>query len=117
MKKEHKDRTLFWLPRGLVLLFILFLAVFGFDVFGSGQGFWWDLLGFIIHLMPVWMLAIILVVSWRRPLVGGIGFVAMALIFWILFDPSPPAMIFLIFPQLVVAILYFLEWKLVENLV
>ncbi|MBS3108194.1 hypothetical protein J4468_04765 [Candidatus Woesearchaeota archaeon] len=64
----------YWTPRILSILFLLFLALFSLDVFGNGLGFWETLLGLFMHNIPVFILSIILWISWKHELVGGIGF-------------------------------------------
>lgn len=66
---------IYWTPRILSILFLLFLAMFSLDVFGEGLGFWQTALAFLMHNLPVIVLAVILYISWRYEIVGGIAFI------------------------------------------
>ena len=54
-------RVLFWTPRILCILFAIFLSLFALDVFGEGLGFWKTILALLIHLVPVYIVVIVLV--------------------------------------------------------
>ena len=64
MKK--KKFKLFWIPRILAILFIIFISLFALDTpFG---------LGFLIHIIPTFIFISCLVIAWFRPKIGGILF-------------------------------------------
>jgi hypothetical protein len=68
------NKFIYWTPRILSIMFLCFLVIFSLDVFDEGLGFWGTLLGLLIHNIPVFILAIILWISWKREIVGGIVF-------------------------------------------
>ena len=72
-------RTLFWAPRILALLFAAFISLFALDVFGAGYGFWEALTGFLIHLIPTYLILIALAVAWRWEWVGALLFAALGI--------------------------------------
>ena len=72
---------IFWLPRVLTILFALFLSLFALDVFGEGLGFWQTALALFIHLIPTWIILIVLAVSWRWEWVGTILYVALGVLY------------------------------------
>lgn len=72
---------LYWAPRILCILFGVFLSLFSLDVFEAGRGVGETLLGLIIHLAPVFLIYLILVVSWRREWVGALLFAALAVFY------------------------------------
>jgi len=74
-------RVLFWTPRVLCILFAMFLSLFTLDVFSEGCGFWETILALLIHLVPVYIVVIVLVIAWRREWVGAILFIALALFY------------------------------------
>lgn len=76
-------RVLFWAPRVLSILFVLFISVFALDVFSEGYGFWEAILALLIHLIPTFILIIALVFAWRWEWVGALLFTAVALFFLI----------------------------------
>jgi hypothetical protein len=73
--KKKINPLLYWTPRILSILFILFLALFSLDVFESGQGFWQTALALLMHNIPSIFLAVILVFSWKYEIIGGIAFI------------------------------------------
>ena len=73
--KKRISKFVYWTPRILSLAFLLFLAVFSLDVFDEKLNFWGIVLGLFMHNIPVFILAIILWISWKREIVGGIAFI------------------------------------------
>ena len=65
----------FWFPRVLTIVFILFLALFAFDVFDGQYGFWGTVLAFLIHLVPNFILTALLILAWKKPRIGGWVFI------------------------------------------
>jgi hypothetical protein len=72
------DALLLWSPRVLGILVCLFLGMFALDAFGSGKTFLSSLPDFLVHIMPVAILAGFLALSWRWKWVGGVVFTALA---------------------------------------
>ena len=68
----NKINGWFWIPVSLIILIILFLGIFSFDVFTPGVPFLSQILGFLIHNIPSEILIILLFVSWKYPKIGGI---------------------------------------------
>ena len=83
MKKKNQkiNKWIYWLPRLISVLFILFLAMFSLDVFGNGYGFWGTVLALIMHNIPVFILTILLIISWKHELVGAIAFILAGLLY------------------------------------
>ena len=75
--KTPLKQLLFWTPRILCFLFAAFISTFAADVFGEGYGFWKTILALLIHLIPTWIVLVILAISWRWEWVGGILFTAL----------------------------------------
>ncbi|MBT8259738.1 MAG: hypothetical protein KJN82_00360, partial [Bacteroidia bacterium] len=69
-----------WTPRILCILAILFLSLFALDAFGHEKSFWKQLLDFVIHLIPSFILLIILIISWKWELIGGIVFTVIGIV-------------------------------------
>jgi len=69
------NRFIYWTPRILSIIFILFLAMFSLDVFDMKLGFWETALGLFMHNIPVFVLSIVLLISWKHEIVGGITFI------------------------------------------
>jgi hypothetical protein len=80
-QKNKVNKWIYWIPRMLGILFVLFLALFSLDVFESGLSFWSTLLALLIHNIPSIVLAIILAISWKYEIVGGITFILAGLLY------------------------------------
>lgn len=73
-----KNTQLFyWLPRVLAVVFILCISFFALDSFGTGEPWYMNLLGFLIHLIPSYVLVIALIFAWKHEAVGGIVFLVL----------------------------------------
>ncbi len=70
MKTSTKALT--WTPRILCILAILFISLFALDSFSSEHSFWQNLGDFLIHLIPSFVMLVVLIVAWKWEKVGGI---------------------------------------------
>ena len=61
-----------WTPRVLCIMAILFVSMFALDSFDPRLTFWQQIGGFIIHLIPSFILTLFLIVAWKWELIGGI---------------------------------------------
>ena len=75
------NKFVYWTPRILSIIFILFLALFSLDIFEMNLGFWGTLVGLFIHNIPVFILLIILIISWKHEIVGGIAFILAGILY------------------------------------
>lgn len=69
------QKLLYWIPRVFTIAAILFMLMFSMDSFGDDATFIKQMLGFLIHNIPVFILIVILVIAWKRELLGGILFI------------------------------------------
>jgi hypothetical protein len=65
-------KIIYWLPRVICILAILFVGMFALDAFAPGLTIWQQIGGFLIHLIPCYILIILLVVAWKWEYIGGI---------------------------------------------
>jgi len=105
------NRFIYWTPRILTILFLLFLAMFSLDVISPEYTFWEIMLGLFMHNIPVFVLLTVLIISWKYEIVGGVLFIAAGLfyillllknfqhhmIYWILFISGPAFLIGILF--------------------
>lgn len=73
--KNNINKFVYWAPRILSIMLVLFLTIFSVDVFGENLGFWQTILGLLIHNIPAILLAVVIWVSWKYEIVGGIVFI------------------------------------------
>ena len=85
MKNSPSPSKLIWFPRILAILFLLFLMIFSFDVFEIPGTPLEKMAGFLIHNLPSIIMAAILAVFWRNPLLSGVAFLIYAIIFTLFF--------------------------------
>ncbi len=75
------NKFVFWTPRVLSIIFIFLVFLMSFDVFKQNNFSWKIILGFLIHNIPTFLLIILLIISWKKEIVGGIGFILAGLIY------------------------------------
>jgi hypothetical protein len=80
-----KYKILQWSPRILVILAILFMMMFSIDVFEEKAPLGRQLLGFLIHNIPAFILAGLLFVAWKWEMAGGLSLILITIILSILF--------------------------------
>jgi hypothetical protein len=93
-----------------MILFILFLTMFSFDVFEMEGTLLAKLGGFVMHSIPSIVLAVVLAISWKKPLLGGIltlGAAAALMLRWHLWRGM--TFVTIILPVIVVGILFILS--------
>lgn len=71
---------LYWSPRVLAILAILFVSLFALDAFHPGEPLAQQLAHFFIHLVPSFILLAVLWLAWKRELAGGIIFALIGLV-------------------------------------
>jgi hypothetical protein len=75
------SKVVYWIPRVLSILAILFISIFALDAFEHGDTIWQKLGAFFMHLIPSFILTALLVYAWRHEKWGGIIFLLIGLIF------------------------------------
>lgn len=83
------NKGLYWTPRVLSIIFVLFLALMSLDVFEEGQGFWQAVGALVLHLIPAFVLLVVLLVAWKYEIVGAVGFILAGLVYIALLLNSP----------------------------
>ncbi len=111
--------ALFWTPRVLSIIFLAFLSLFALDVFEGRLGFWQTMQALFMHLIPVFVLLVILILAWRWEWIGAAfyGLAGLFYVGWVVLTPRPfppvqrLVMIILIAgPALVIAALFLANW-------
>ena len=106
-----KEKILYWIPRVLTILAILFMMIFSFDVFEGNEPLFRKLLGFLMHNIPVFILTAILIISWRWEIIGGVVFILSAIAGSTIFfaHTHKAGSIIIMIPFLIVGILFILH--------
>jgi len=81
MKLAQKIKIIHWIPRILCILAILFVSMFALDAFQPNLTIWEQIGGFLMHLIPSFILIVFLILTWKYELVGGIIFALIGLVF------------------------------------
>jgi hypothetical protein len=117
-KNIKKKDWIFWTPRILSIIFILFLALFSLDVFRNNYGFWGTLVAFLMHNIPVFILIVVLCISWKYEIIGGLGFILAGLIYIAMLTMNPQFewymlswSIIIAGPAFFIGILFLINWK------
>ncbi|MDD5681360.1 MAG: hypothetical protein PHI59_09005 [Candidatus Omnitrophica bacterium] len=121
MKKNNK--LLFWTPRILGIMFVLFLMMFSLDVFQSGLTLWQIVVGLFMHNIPALLLLIVLVISWKHEIVGGIVFILAGLFYVLMLTIDSKFEWYMLSwaitiagPAFLVGILFLMNWRNKRNL-
>lgn len=102
-----KMMILYWAPRVLAIAIILFLGLFALDVFDGKSSVSEMIGGFLIHLLPNFILATLLVIAWKNEILGGMLFIFAALLMWLFFD-NPFAINLVLFGPIFLTGVFFL---------
>jgi hypothetical protein len=106
-----RSKLLLWTPRILAILSILFMMMFSFDVFNGNEPLNKKMLAFLIHNIPVLILTLILIITFKWEVIGGILFIISAIagsLFFHSFSGNPGSLIVLC-PWVLVGILFILH--------
>lgn len=110
--KSRKTGFVYWAPRVLGILMVIFLALFSFDVFDMDATFQEKTIGFLIHNIPSFLLILLLVVSWRRELVGAVIYPLLGLAYSLAnLDEHWSVHAAITGPLVLIGLLFLLSWK------
>lgn len=107
----NAEKIIFWLGRGVVILLICFMVLLSFDVFSESNTALDIIIGFVMHNIPVFIIILLLMASWKRDTVGGIGFIIIGILFTIFFRTYQRLDTFLVisFPLLLAGCLFLIH--------
>ncbi len=71
-------KILYWAPRVICIVFILFVASFAFSVFNEDLDTWDTLTALLKHLVPSFIFAVVLLFGWIWEWVGALVFLTFA---------------------------------------
>jgi hypothetical protein len=92
--------------------------MFSLDIFGNGYTFWQTVIGLFMHNIPALILLVVLIISWKHEIVGGIAFILAGLLYivWVCMRPNFEWYRLLWFlmisgPAFLIGILFLIGWK------
>ena len=108
------SKIIHWAPRAASILIIFFISLFSLDVFDMEASPLELLGGFLIHNIPSIVMLGLLIFAWKRPAVGFVAFMVAGALFAIFFVRdfyALPNLILFVFPILLIAFLFYVDWK------
>ena len=109
----NTKRLLYWLPRVLTILFALFISIFALDVFDEGYSIGETIIALFMHLIPTFIVVIVLLIAWRWERIGAALFIALALLFMLM---SRGEGWIIAVPMLILGILFLFDWQVNAHL-
>jgi hypothetical protein len=97
-------KIVYWLPRVLAIVFILFISMFALDVFEEPQWF----LALLIHLIPSFILILLTFFAWKNEIMGAVAFVAIGVFFLVSSDFES---LIISIPVITIGSLFAISWK------
>jgi hypothetical protein len=108
-------RLLYWTPRVLCIVFAAFISIFAVDVFQKGVPVWQVALALLMHLLPTFLVLLVLALSWRHEWVGGALFIALGLLYLLWARDRPffgwEVVLSIAAPLFLVGVLFLLNWR------
>ena len=98
-------RLLLWVPRILGILVTLFIGMFALD--GLQEG----VLAFLLHLLPAFVLLLVVFGAWHREWIGAAFFIGLALVYAVSTLRRPDWILVIAGPLLVVGLLFLWSWR------
>jgi len=104
------NKVLFWTPRSLGILAILFMMMFSLDCFEMGGKD--ALICLMMHNIPAFIVFLVLLIAWKWELAGGILFIIASIAGSIYFDGfgSNPGVLPVMAPFLLTGILFLVHY-------
>ena len=104
------ERLLFWSPRILGVLVSGFIGMFALDAFSAGKPVLAAIPDFLRHLIPAFALLAIVIVGFRWPWFGAVGFIGLAIQYAVMWSKGRIDWILAISgPMFVVGVLFLLS--------
>lgn len=116
---QLSKRVLFWTPRVLSIVYVVFLSVFALDVFEEDLGFWLTGAALVIHLVPSLALLAALILAWRWEWIGAVFYAIWGLLYvvWVASVSRPWSAgmrinfaLVIAGPAFVAAVLFLIDW-------
>ena len=110
MKKQTlADKIMYFLPRALSVIFVLFLSIFALDSS--------NLLGFFIHMIPSFVVLAVLAIAWKRECFGSWLFIMLGGVFMMYFKTYASIMSFIMIscPLFLIGLLFLYDCVMFDD--
>ncbi len=106
-------KIIYWTPRILSVLYVIFISLSALDVFREGYKFPEILIALFMHLLPGFILLIMIIIAWKKELIGAVCFFALAVLFTFFFKTYQQlaGLLTISLPLLVIALGFFFSYK------
>ena len=111
---KRKVSAVGWVARILGILFVLLMAYGWWDEVQArgGQGSWMEQWAVTTHVLPLVVLIAAVVLGWRWPLVGAVGFLGYAAVTVFSYAPEWGYAPIVTAPPAVIGVLFLVDWLL-----
>lgn len=75
-----------WIPRAIMMVFILFFSLLSLDAFTGNSSFLDELTVYMVSMMPSFVMLLSLVILWDRPVASGCIFILLGIVFTVSFN-------------------------------
>jgi hypothetical protein len=114
---KNQNKFLFWIPRILGITFVLFLMMFSLDIFQPELTAWQIAVGLFMHNIPALLLLIVILISWKYEVVGGIVFILAGLFYILMLTVNSKFELYMLSwiatisgPAFLIGILFIINW-------
>lgn len=106
---DNTLKAIRWSARGLGILFALFLSLFALDVFTEYTDAADIAKALMIHLIPTFLVLVVLILAWRWELIGAITFTILGMAYIVTSLGQFPFSTYLLIagPPIVIGMLFF----------
>ena len=113
----NQPRFIYWAPRIISIIFLVFLSLFSLDVFELTTGFWPTVGALLVHNLPTLILLIVLLIAWHHEIVGAIFYLLAGLLYLYLLARAPAQWYYLVWaatiagPAFLISYLFWRGWR------
>lgn len=111
-------KSIHWAARAAVIVISGFMGLFSLDVFETQAAPLELLGGFLIHNIPSLAMIALLVIAWKRPMVGFVAFLMIGVLFAFFFVRdlyALPNLVLFVLPTLLIACLFYADAKWLQK--
>jgi len=100
---------LYWTPRILSILLVVFISLFSLDIFSEGYSGWDLVAGLVMHLLPTLVAVAFIVIAWKWEKIGGLLFIILGIVFIFIGGFELMAILLFTFPSIIIGSMFLLH--------